>query len=428
MSPAKARPPASTGLAASPKRIGVLDSVRGVAALVVLIHHCLLTQPDFSDFFFSNWRTGVHSTFEWLMFYTPIRLIWAGSEAVILFYVLSGVVLALPWVDRRPPSYPSYVVKRVCRIYIPYCVAIAGAAILNQSLQSLAVAPGASEWLNTMTWSTPVTAPSLADHALMIGHYNSINGVIHTLIWEMRVSLVFPFMLLPIVRWRLKGALLVAALLAVLVAVLQLAFGGDSLAFNLIHRSAALSRAGKLAFEAQWTAYYALLFVIGSLLALNLRTLQTAISSRLSIVLLVVGLLMVQAHWSQLQVPQDLLVGFGAAIVICSTLPNGPIHSALSHRWLRWLGRISYSLYLVHVPILLTAVLLLRNWLPMPVILIPTAMLCLPAGWAFHVLVAAPSAKLGKHLAERSWFTRIDTRRAAAAVAGLSNARKVEPR
>ena len=401
--------PASISRAAAPNRIRVLDSVRGVAAVVVLIHHCLLTQPDFSDFFFSNWRTGVHSTFEWLMFNTPIRLIWDGSEAVILFYVLSGLVLALPWIDRRAPSYPSYVVKRVCRIYIPYCVAIAGAAVLNQLLQSRALAAGASEWLNAMTWNTPVTPASLVDHALMIGHHNQINGVIHTLIWEMRVSLVFPFMLVVIVRWRLRGALLVSALLALLIGLLQILFGGNSPPLDLIQRSGAVGRLGKLALELQWTAYYALFFVIGSLVALNLRTFQAAISARMSVVMLILGLLMVQAHWSQLQVPQDLLVGIGAAIVICSTLPTGPIHAVLSHRWTSWLGRISYSLYLVHVPILLTAVFLLRNWLPLPAILIPTAILCLPAGWAFHVLVAAPSARLGKMLAGQPWVTRFQT-------------------
>ena len=399
-------PSTQPGANAGAGRLLVLDSVRGVAAVIVVVHHCFLTQVGFSDFFFSTWRTDPHSTFEWLMFYTPLRLLWDGSEAVILFYVLSGLVLSLPWIEGRPPAYPAYVIKRVCRIYIPYCVAIAGAAVLNQVLQPYATAPGASEWLNAMTWSRPVTAISLLDHALMIGHHNSINGVIHTLIWEMRVSLLFPLMLVPIVRWRLKGALLVTAVLAAVIGALQLLWGGSGPALDLISGDG-LDRVGKIAVEAQWTAYYALFFVMGSLVSLNLRALRNAVSPRRSLLLLVGGLLVLQAHWSRLHVPQDLLVGLGAALIIASALPRGPVNAFLSHRWLGWVGRISYSLYLVHVPIILTAVFLLRGHLPLPAILVPAAILSLPAGWAFHVWVAEPSARLGKAIAGRPWFSRV---------------------
>ena len=76
-------------------RLEVLDSVRGLAAFVVVIHHCLLTIPSFSNYFFSGWRATPSNGFEWLMFDTPARLLWAGYEAVTLFYVLSGLVLAL---------------------------------------------------------------------------------------------------------------------------------------------------------------------------------------------------------------------------------------------------------------------------------------------------------------------------------------------
>ncbi len=54
---AQLRTDASTGqsLAAigrgQAQRLTVLDSVRGIAAMVVVVHHCLLTQPAFSDYF-----------------------------------------------------------------------------------------------------------------------------------------------------------------------------------------------------------------------------------------------------------------------------------------------------------------------------------------------------------------------------------------
>jgi peptidoglycan/LPS O-acetylase OafA/YrhL len=101
-------------------RIAALDSVRGIAAFIVVIHHCFLTRAVYSNFFFTQWKTPANSLVSWIFLYTPARIVWAGYEAVTLFYVLSGLVLALPWVQGRPPEYSMYAIRRMCRLYIPY--------------------------------------------------------------------------------------------------------------------------------------------------------------------------------------------------------------------------------------------------------------------------------------------------------------------
>lgn len=73
-----------------------LDSLRGLAAFVVLVHHTLLCLPDFGDFFYSAGSAPAHGLVEALFFYTPLVLIWQGRSAVMLFFVLSGFVLSLP--------------------------------------------------------------------------------------------------------------------------------------------------------------------------------------------------------------------------------------------------------------------------------------------------------------------------------------------
>lgn len=73
--------------ACEPNRLVVFDSIRGVSAFLVVIDHCLLTQPAFSDYFFSNWKIETGTTTERLFFDTPLRLVWGGTEAVTLFYV-----------------------------------------------------------------------------------------------------------------------------------------------------------------------------------------------------------------------------------------------------------------------------------------------------------------------------------------------------
>jgi peptidoglycan/LPS O-acetylase OafA/YrhL len=101
-------------------RIDSLDSVRGMAAMSVVIFHVLIS--------FNMFYKAIHFKFDnvivkWLTM-TPLHTLWSGYEAVLLFFVLSGFLLALPFVDERPPRYVEYAIKRFCRIYIPYLFAM----------------------------------------------------------------------------------------------------------------------------------------------------------------------------------------------------------------------------------------------------------------------------------------------------------------
>lgn len=386
-------------------RLEVLDSIRGVAAVVVVIHHCLLTQPAFSDYFFSTWGTEPASFMQWVLFKTPLRLVWDGYEAVTLFYVLSGLVLALPWIQGRPPAYSVYAIKRVCRIYLPYLAAIGIAATLSGMHLFRAPIDGLSDWVNTMNWSHPVTIWMLADHALMIGHYNSLNGVIHSLIWEMRVSLIFPFLIWPIVRWRLWGAFGVTALITILICAIQFKYLGAGAGLDMLASTPELGAIGKLALEVQWTAYFAYFFVLGTLLAMYLPLIRRAmagIAGWRAWAFLVVGLLVFQGHWTRHYALQQIMVGLGSAMIIMAALGTGGVPNLLRHRVLTWLGEISYSLYLIHVPLLLASLLLLDGVVPQIVTLLTVPFVSIGVAWLFHVWIAMPSVTLGKTLAERA--------------------------
>ena len=385
------------------QRLTVLDSVRGIAAMVVVVHHCLLTQPAFSDYFFSTWRTAATTWPQYLLFHTPLRIVWDGYEAVTLFYVLSGLVLMLPWVEGRPPGYLAYCIKRICRIYLPYCAAIAGAALLAVLLAGSANVPGASDWVNHMTWSNPVTPAMLVDHGLMIGHYNTLNGVIHSLIWEMRVSLLFPLLALPLVRWKAWGALGACAVLLAFIVLVQLGFAPPGGGVALLQSSPALGLAGRMLLELQWTAYYACFFVLGATMAMHLGAIRRLLARLPPVArwaVLLAGLLVLQAHWTRIHPLQEVMVALGSALVIAAALSPGAIERGLMHPLPRFLGRISYSVYLVHVPLLLAAVMLLQGRVAMlPVLLcIPPAAVAL--GWLFHATVAQPAAQLGIRLAK----------------------------
>lgn len=384
-------------------RFAALDGLRGLAALVVMVHHCLLTQPAFSDYFFSSWATQPRTALQALLFNTPARIVWAGYEAVVLFFVLSGLVLAVPWLEGRMPGYRVFLIKRVCRIYLPYITATACAALLSQALSLHADLPGLSAWVNTMTWSNPVTPSVLLNHVFLTGHHNVLNGPIHSLVWELRVSTLFPLIVVPVAVWGVRGAAGVACVLLSIIGLLQWRYAGETGLLRLLTVNPGLGVNGKLALEVEWTAFFALFFVSGTLIAMRLRLggkgfdgvpTWSAWACPLG------GLLVIQTHWSHLELIQDSLVGLGSCLLIVGVLMPGPIRMWLSSPVCAWVGAISYSLYLVHVPLLLAALILLHAVLPSWAILagvVPSAILL---AWLFNHVVARPSAWLGQSLAK----------------------------
>jgi len=72
-------------------RFEQLDSLRGLAALSVVVNHFLNILPGIFD----------NPNDFWFLKYTPLHLFWAGHEAVIFFFVLSGFVLSLQFFKKK---------------------------------------------------------------------------------------------------------------------------------------------------------------------------------------------------------------------------------------------------------------------------------------------------------------------------------------
>lgn len=89
------------------QRIEYLDSIRGIAAFMVVIYH------------FIGWRWGDYTT------YHAASIVFNGSDAVSFFFVLSGLVLSYKYFHTDAElNLPRYTYKRILRLYPAFIVTI----------------------------------------------------------------------------------------------------------------------------------------------------------------------------------------------------------------------------------------------------------------------------------------------------------------
>ena len=368
-----------------PVRFETLDSLRGVAALMVVFSHCCMMLPEFSDYGLHYVMPPIERSdpLTFLFIRTPLRVLWVGRGPVALFFVLSGFVLSLPWLRGRPSSYAVFAVRRFCRIYLPYIAAVAIAAVCATLLAPYRPGPQ-SEWFDQSNWVEPFTSAAAVSQLFMLGTHNTFDNATWSLIHEMRISLVFPLLILPMMRWGVLGTLsLLVGLVAGVTAMWRLG-DGNALLVDI---------AGSLQYSA--------LFVMGAATAQFAAPIVVWLARTSPLVkwaFLLAGLLILAAQWPILPVYFE---GGGSVCIIIAALAPGALAAFLRHKVLRALGHISYSLYLIHLPVLLSAVYLLLPILPIGAILVGVPPAALAAAWIFNRLVEDPAGELGRRIAAR---------------------------
>ncbi len=362
------------------QRIEQLDSLRGLAALTVVICHFTNIFPaKFSDSHI-GWQLALGS---------PLMCVMAGHQAVVFFFVLSGFVLSIPFYQ-RPVAYAPWIVKRFCRIYLPYY----GAMLLAMLLVCCNAnpIPTLSDWFNS-TFQGPINGRIILEHLLLIGSFNNgqLNPIVWSLVLEMRISLLFPLLMRLAVRVRWWQSL---------VAI----YGVATLGYFLFRGLFPSPNDYGLTFM------YLPEFVVGCLLARYRSELvswyQTRTRSLKGTAMIAAVLLYSYAFWffPQMRVfhpsvlADDLVTTLGVAVFIVSALASSWVSSVLLSRPLVALGKASYSLYLVHAICLLTAIHLLSGSIPLWCILVISGVACLIVTGTFYFVLEVPSIELGRRL------------------------------
>jgi peptidoglycan/LPS O-acetylase OafA/YrhL len=346
---------------ANPQNIE-LQSLRGIAAIVVMVHHGLRTlKPD-------GWA-------------------WAASEvllnahgAVVIFFVLSGYVLSGSLARRGldKASVSGFYVRRAFRIYPALWVGIALGTAYVILIRPLP-APELSAWMMGHY------KPELLRPTIVVGSVIGSNNFLLPPAWTITIELLAS-LLLPGLVWafaRHRGlALVIVLMLALISAVSGVAL--RQVPFYLVH------------------------FAFGVALAClpPLARLRPRGGAMLAALLLLLFTHVV-LHWEQYAWWLSLIEGLAATVLIAGIV--GSDRPWLRHRSLVALGDWSYSIYLIHVPVAFSVAQLMdhaglvgasRNGWALLVAAVTTALTVPLAALVFHY-VERPGISAGATLLRR---------------------------
>jgi peptidoglycan/LPS O-acetylase OafA/YrhL len=373
--------PATTRVASG--RIDSLDSIRGLAALAVLLSHFC------GIFILSNAARA-------FLALPVLNSCVDGKAAVVMFFVLSGFVLARPYLLPSPQGrfapidLISFYLKRLTRIYLPFLfVLILSAIARTWFFHHYTTTPPQDEWFASF-WCCLVTAHDFLKQCgfLMHDYPRQLINQDWSLGVELKASILLPFYVL-IAR---KSFLLLAA-------------SGSALAIFLS------------------TGHFHLSFVMGVLLAyftpVILPRMQAA-APKVRATFLFIGLLAYETRlwvkvlsekWHVPGLSEKLIwiiTALGCVCILLVALSSKRLDTTLNHRALTFLGRISYSVYLLHFLILLTVVPAFAYWLNtlgihrgeaiIPVSLVFTLLLVIGTSSLSYEWIERPCMKLGRRL------------------------------
>lgn len=338
-------------------RLGFLDGLRGLSAFYVMLFH--MGTPPGLPF-------GLVLAWEWTHF---------GRSAVGIFIVLSGYSLMLPVArsadGRLRGGFWDYIKRRTLRILPPYYAAMAIIIALLLTAKHLGSAIGD---LSHNVHADDLTVRNVVSHIFLLQNwvdYGRWNGSIESSMWsvsvEWQIYFLFPLLLLPL--WRRFG-LVVPIVVGLLIGIVPLM---------------TLSKEHNFVWASPWYVGLFAMGMAGALISFSpeprmqrlyqmppwgtLAAVAFCLFFSIAIILDFHPLPYGNAALC-FAVGLDVLVGLATMclIVFCTRCAHAAslesdrrlpmVLRLLESSWAMRLGAFSYSLYLVHIPI----VLKLNQW------------------------------------------------------------------
>lgn len=331
---------------------------------------------------------------------TPLHLFWLGHESVILFFILSGFVLSLPYWEGKQSSYKAYMIRRMCRILLPSGVSVCIAVLMMKFISPGGIAE-MSEWFNEI-WTKGLSTPELIKHLILLDEIESmtLNPVIWSLVHEFRISLFFPAVVFVLMKTNLKtniGILMAMPVMYFMVYyVLLKGFAYDMTQFN-----------GYSSYLL--TPHYAAFFVLGALLAKHRKLISRTyaeLNNRVKAAVMVIGLVLYMYVWLimpnnstiHLFIINDWAIAAGSCIFIVASMNSIALKRILLIKPVHFIGKISFSLYLYHMIVIVTMFYLFNGTMPVIILIGLSFIISFGAAAAMYYTVETTSVKLGKYL------------------------------
>jgi peptidoglycan/LPS O-acetylase OafA/YrhL len=314
-------------------RIASLDGLRGIAASAVVYAHI--------EFFYPT-------TNPWIKLDT-------GDEAVAIFFSLSGFLMALLY-GHRQMNAADYLVHRFARIYPVYL-----ASVLFVAALSLIYGAG---------YIYPITGvEQVLRHVLLIGS----TGVYWSIPPEIQFYLFFLLIWLWFIDPR-RYQLVAVATATALVVDTYFGFPGPGILLT-----------SKL-------PYFLFGALAGRLFALQ-KSHPDGMGTGIAVLALLAFFLLARGFWPL----KTSFWGVGSAltatvIVYLAACNNGLSAAVLGCRPLTFIGKISFSLYLFHLPVIFLGMKFF-SFLPAPAALICSIAIAYLVAWASYTVIEDPSRK-----------------------------------
>lgn len=327
-------PVSSHSEARLPPHIPALDGVRGLAVILVVIRHTLSWPIEISAHP-GNWQ--------FVLWYWT-KMMWVGVD---LFFVLSGFLITKILLENHnsPRLFRTFYARRACRILPLYFLVLVAAFLASIGL------PHNELWQKLFEYHAPWSCYATLTQNLFAGWSGTTGGIALAVTWSLAVEEQFYLVLPSVTRFFPKQWLPWLFAGGIPCALLARLHWNDPRSYY-------------------WSPSHADSLLIGCLLAWvclqppAFAWLQRQ-GSGLNLLLgvLAAGMLIIN------QMPEYYVwisdtwfsLFFGVLLLTALTQPRHWLTRFLQLGWLRFMGDISYAVYLLHFPILAALFWILRG-------------------------------------------------------------------